>query len=243
MGWSVSFQRWSWQVSLFSSLQFGFSDRQVGGFGFAFSNFRFCRWSEFQLIVACEYSACFLFKSLWQCSSFLAMSIFGNIRFSKSTRFLRSMFWQICIRLIHPISFFCKVGFSIGKGFWFASVQLVVFFLSVAKVKVRCKIQSRVRCCLFVAIESGILVGCLTKRAADGGESARFSSFFVALGFSRFDGESTLPPTAANANRQTACFFINLFGMICKMGFRCLCSQSGFPCNGFFCGVVFLSAF
>ena len=41
----------------------------------------------------------------------------------------------------------------------------------------------------------------LTKRAADGGYAARFLAFFVALGFSRFDGESTLPPTAANADR------------------------------------------
>ena len=41
----------------------------------------------------------------------------------------------------------------------------------------------------------------LTKRAADGGESARFLGMFLALGFSRFDGESTLRPTAANASR------------------------------------------
>ena len=41
----------------------------------------------------------------------------------------------------------------------------------------------------------------LTKRAADGGESARFSSIFLALSFSRFDGESKLRPTAANASR------------------------------------------
>ena len=41
----------------------------------------------------------------------------------------------------------------------------------------------------------------LTQRAADGGYAARFWSIFLALGFSRFDGESTLPPTAANANR------------------------------------------
>ena len=38
-------------------------------------------------------------------------------------------------------------------------------------------------------------------RAADGGYAARFLSFFLALGFFRFDGESTLPPTAANASR------------------------------------------
>jgi len=38
-------------------------------------------------------------------------------------------------------------------------------------------------------------------RAADGGYAPRFLSLFLALGFSRFDGESTLPPTAANASR------------------------------------------
>ena len=41
----------------------------------------------------------------------------------------------------------------------------------------------------------------LTQRAADGGYAARFLGFFLALGFFRFDGESTLPPTAANASR------------------------------------------
>jgi hypothetical protein len=40
-----------------------------------------------------------------------------------------------------------------------------------------------------------------TQRAADGGYAARFLSIFVALGVSRFDSESTLPPTAANAPR------------------------------------------
>jgi len=37
--------------------------------------------------------------------------------------------------------------------------------------------------------------------AADGGWAARFLVFFVALGFRRFDSESTLLPTAANASR------------------------------------------
>jgi len=38
-------------------------------------------------------------------------------------------------------------------------------------------------------------------RAADGGYAARFWGIFLALGFFCFDGESTLPPTAANAHR------------------------------------------
>ena len=37
-------------------------------------------------------------------------------------------------------------------------------------------------------------------RAADGGYAPRFFGIFLALSFFRFDGESTLPPTAANAN-------------------------------------------
>jgi hypothetical protein len=44
----------------------------------------------------------------------------------------------------------------------------------------------------------------LTQRAADGGYAARFLSIFVALGSFRFDGLSTLPPTAANAPRWVA---------------------------------------
>jgi hypothetical protein len=40
-----------------------------------------------------------------------------------------------------------------------------------------------------------------TMRAADGGWAARFLGICLALDFFRFDGESTLPPTAANASR------------------------------------------
>ncbi len=40
--------------------------------------------------------------------------------------------------------------------------------------------------------------------AADGGYAPRFLSIFLALGFSRFDGESTLPLTAGNAPRWAA---------------------------------------
>jgi len=44
----------------------------------------------------------------------------------------------------------------------------------------------------------------LTMRAADGGYAARFLSVFLASSLFRFDGESTLPPTAANASRWAA---------------------------------------
>jgi hypothetical protein len=44
----------------------------------------------------------------------------------------------------------------------------------------------------------------LTRRAADLGYAPRSFDFFLALGFFRFDGESTLPPQAANAHRWAA---------------------------------------
>ena len=44
----------------------------------------------------------------------------------------------------------------------------------------------------------------LTQRAADGGYAPRFQAFFWLWVFLRFDGESTLPPTAANASRWLA---------------------------------------
>jgi hypothetical protein len=40
-----------------------------------------------------------------------------------------------------------------------------------------------------------------TQRAADGGYAPRFLSVFAAWSFSRFESDSTLPPTAANASR------------------------------------------
>jgi len=41
----------------------------------------------------------------------------------------------------------------------------------------------------------------LTPRAADLGYVPRYFELFLASGFFRFDGESTLPPQAANASR------------------------------------------
>ena len=61
---------------------------------------------------------------------------------------------------------------------------------------------------------------CPTQRAADGGYAARFFSFFVALGFSRLDGESTLPPTAGNASRWAAEFGYNHAFEVCLLSKR-----------------------
>jgi hypothetical protein len=45
----------------------------------------------------------------------------------------------------------------------------------------------------------------LTMRTVDNWESARFLGVFLALGFFRFDGESTLRRVATNADR----YFVN----------------------------------
>jgi len=54
----------------------------------------------------------------------------------------------------------------------------------------------------------------LTQRAADGGYAPRFLGIYLALSFFRFDSESTLPPTAANADRWVAspynCFVVTV---------------------------------
>ena len=51
---------------------------------------------------------------------------------------------------------------------------------------------------------SGQRAGCLTKRAADVWESARFTSIFLALSFFCFDGLVYTRPHVANANRWAA---------------------------------------
>lgn len=56
-------------------------------------------------------------------------------------------------------------------------------------------------------------------RAADGGYAPRFLSLFLALGFSRFDCESTLPPTAANADRSAAVLHNKVRQIIGKQAF------------------------
>jgi hypothetical protein len=52
-------------------------------------------------------------------------------------------------------------------------------------------------------------------RAADGGYAPRFSGICLALSFSRFGGQTTLPPTAANANRWALDFCKTLDITIC----------------------------
>jgi hypothetical protein len=47
-----------------------------------------------------------------------------------------------------------------------------------------------------------------TMRAPDLGYAPRFLSIFVALGFSRFEGESALPPQAGNAHRWAVRYFL-----------------------------------
>ena len=77
----------------------------------------------------------------------------------------------------------------------------VLFFLLVAKVRVRCKIYSRMRCCRFVAIESGVL-GRLPNNACSRQVGvAAFSGIFLASGFSLLPGRIHARPLAGNASR------------------------------------------
>jgi hypothetical protein len=54
-------------------------------------------------------------------------------------------------------------------------------------------------------------------RAADGGYAARFLGICLALSYSRFDSESTLPPTAANADRWAAGILMSCDVVIAKV--------------------------
>ena len=59
---------------------------------------------------------------------------------------------------------------------------------------------------------------CPTKRAPDAGYAPRFFAFFVALSFLRFEGISTLQPTAANAHRWASiCIGLWIFTLIKKI--------------------------
>ena len=78
-----------------------------------------------------------------------------------------------------------KVHFSLCQALLRSCSGLSGSFLSVAKVKVRCKIESRWQCGLLQPSSPAFKVGCLTQRAADKWESARFSSLFLALSFLR----------------------------------------------------------
>ncbi len=70
-------------------------------------------------------------------------------------------------------------------------VLLIVFVL--VENQVHCKIWSSLRQSLFFRPRFGKQSGCPTKRAADGGESARFTDIFLALSFST--SQATTTPT------------------------------------------------
>ena len=79
-----------------------------------------------------------------------------------------------------------------------------VVFLKLRKIMLSVNNLGVMTVVSFFSQRFGKRKGCLTKRAADGGYAARFLGFFLALSFFRFEGESTLPPTAANAHRWAA---------------------------------------
>ena len=62
-------------------------------------------------------------------------------------------------------------------------------------------VSSRVSKCYLIEELGSVNLCWLTMRAADKWESARFSGFWLAWGWFRFQSESTLPPLAANAGR------------------------------------------
>ena len=91
-----------------------------------------------------------------------------------------------------------------SNGFCLASVLVSSAFCQLQKFESCAIILLSWRWRLAPVHESGVQWVRLTMRAADGGYAPRFLGIFPALGFFRFDGESTLPPTAANAPRWLA---------------------------------------
>jgi len=77
-------------------------------------------------------------------------------------------------------------------------------FLVVAKVKVMCKNVCQFGGGIFFQPMSLQVLPHLTKRAADGGESARFTSIFLASGFFYISDIFQARPTTANATRWVA---------------------------------------
>jgi hypothetical protein len=75
-----------------------------------------------------------------------------------------------------------------------------VLFLPLPKDKFCVKVW-RVGGCVFFRHRSGLRAGCLTKRAPDVWESARFTGIFLASSFSYISGIVHARPHAGNANR------------------------------------------
>jgi hypothetical protein len=84
--------------------------------------------------------------------------------------------------------------FRLAYGFWFLGFG----FWSKEKMRVK---SGRVGGVVFLGKGFGQRAGCLTQRAPDVWESARFTSIFLALGFFYISKRIQARPHAGNANR------------------------------------------
>ena len=150
---------------------------------------------------------------LWVFSLLLQSSHFGKVGLLKQCQFQampgvmgQAVFFSNCFRRLRSgwlaeFPFTGKVHFSLCRVLLRSSFGSPESFLSVGKVKVRCTIGSRTRCCLCTASSRAFWVGRLTMRAPDAGESPRFSGSIHTSAFFRLDGFAVPRPSAGNAHR------------------------------------------
>ena len=146
----------------FCSPRFRFSNFQAFKFGLGFSNFVFTVGQNSGWLWLVVIWRDFLVRSLWQ------------------------MFGQALATLVGPVHFFLKVNFFIEPSFAFPKFCSVVFFGLLQMSKFRAIILSSSRQLFFQASSLALLVGGLTRRAADKWDSPRFLAVFYASAGFRF---------------------------------------------------------
>jgi hypothetical protein len=97
-------------------------------------------------------------------------------------------------------AFWFVFGFDWRSSFFQQAFWLIGSFAFWSKSKLRVKF-SQVGGVVFLGKGSGQRAGCLTKRAPDVWESARFTSIFLASGFSYISNIIHARPHAGNASR------------------------------------------
>ena len=208
------FQFAGFQVLVFCSTGFLFISKVSGKFGWAaktgFKVFSLCfgqRWFWLAMFRGfgfipgrlCRFSklAClFVTKVLvsWVCKTVLAslaLWFYGKVRFFQNLRSGRLWFW------LAKSIFAASV--LVGCRFWLFGVLASSVFLPLLKNKLCVKVGR-------VGNGSGFQLASLaqsqpTKRAPDVWESARFTSIFLASGFSYISNIVHARPSAGNANR------------------------------------------
>ena len=130
--------------------------------------------------------------------------------------------FRVCQSFHRLVDFIGQVGLGLSLFFWhhclcFASrlvvvepVETQVVFFRLLPVS-KFVVQFGCECSgvFLLASSPAFWGGCLTPRAADLGYAPRYFGICLAWSFSRFDGESTLPPQAANANRWAVILIIS----------------------------------